>query len=355
MTALASVPVAAQGVTPAEPQDDPHSQMPMPASNMVMRAFGSVLWGATDRPEVPNSFTLGQLDLFMTSNLSERFSVLAEVVFEGSISTHVETDLERLQLTYRFNDYLNLGAGRYHTGIGYYNAAYHHGGFFETPIGRPRVFAFEDEGGVLPIHEVGIRANGIIPKTKSSLRYLVEVGNGRRWNFSGSQDAEVTPQVLDQNGTKATNVAISFRPDRWRGLEIGASFYRDIVTDAADRPVRHRIGDAYLAYRTSTVEVLAEWLRLTHDSELTGHQEDGASYVQLSKAWGRWRPYYRFDHLAIDPHTLFFFDAESATAHIGGLRVDFNDSVALKAQYERITRGRLRDGDSVGTQLVFVF
>ena len=137
-------------------------------------------------------------------------------------------------------------------------------------------------------------------------------------------------------------------------MEVGASFYRDIVTDAANRRVKHRIGAAYLAYRTSNLEVLAEWLRLTHDGD-TGHQQDGGSYVQLSKAWGRWRPYYRFDHLAIDPHTLFFFEAESTTAHTGGLRIDFSEFVALKAQYERITRGRLRGVDSAGAQLVFVF
>ena len=122
-------------------------------SELVAHAFGSVLWGATERADTPNSFSLRHLALFVTSAINDRVSVLAEVVIEASAATtEVTVDLERLQLTYHFNDHLNVSAGRYHTGIGFYNAAFH-GSYFETPIGRPTVFKFEDEGGVLPIHE----------------------------------------------------------------------------------------------------------------------------------------------------------------------------------------------------------
>ena len=118
----------------------------------------------------------------MTAAINDRVSVLAEVVLEASgANTQVVTDLERLQLTFRVADYLQLSAGRYHTGIGFYNTAFHHGSYFETPIGRPRVFDFEDEGGVLPVHDVGISARGTVPHTGSALHYLAEIGNGRSW------------------------------------------------------------------------------------------------------------------------------------------------------------------------------
>ncbi len=237
-------------------------------NNLVLRAFGSVNWGATDQPDQPNSFTLGQLDLFMTSTLNERVSVLAEIVLEGSINTRVVTDLERLQLTYRFNDHLNISAGRYHTGIGYYNTAFHHGAFFETPIGRPRVFAFEDEGGILPVHEVGVTVHGLVPKTGSSLHYLAEIGNGRRWDVppSGADADEVEEPNRDKNGAKATNVGLSYRPERWRGFDVGGSFYRDTIADASDQSVQHRIGAVFATYRTASTEILAEWLWLSHTS-----------------------------------------------------------------------------------------
>src|SRR4029079_168390 len=118
------------------------------------------------------------LALFMTSAINDRVSVLAEVVLEASAAnTQVTTDLERLQLTYRLNDHLNLSAGRYHTGIGFYNGAFHHGSYFETPIGRPRIFAFEDEGGVLPVHEVGVSVRGKVPRTGYALGFVPALRN----------------------------------------------------------------------------------------------------------------------------------------------------------------------------------
>jgi len=120
-----------------------HDAPPATHPEVVVHAFGSVDWANSGEPAEPNSFALGQLALFMTSAINDRVSVLAEVVLEASAAnTQVTTDLERLQLTYRLNDHLNLSAGRYHTGIGFYNAAFHHGSYFETTIGRPRIFAF---------------------------------------------------------------------------------------------------------------------------------------------------------------------------------------------------------------------
>ncbi len=324
---------------------------PIALSSLVVRAFGSVHWGRTDEPAKANAFSLGQLDFFVTSTLSDRFSVLTEIVLEGSINTQVITDLERLQLTYRHNDHLIVSAGRYHTGIGFYNTAFHHGSFFETPIGRPRIFAFEDEGGVLPVHEVGVTVRGLVPRSKSSLNYLVEVGNGRRWD----EDYGADPAAQhDPNPEKSTNVALSYRPDRWRGLEAGASFYRDTITDASQQEVAHRIFATYATYRTASVEVLAEWLVLHHRAGGVGHRNDGG-YLQASKAWGKWRPYYRYDRLDVDAATPVIGDTESSAAHVVGLRVDPSEWVGLKAQYERARRGARHDVNGLGVQLVFVF
>jgi hypothetical protein len=331
----------------AEPQDEHHEP---PPSGLFLRAFGAINWDATDERDVPNSFALGQFALFATSTLSDRVSVLAEIVLESSQSTLVATDLERLQLTFRMNDYFRVSAGRYHTGIGYYNSAFHHGSYFETPIGRPRVFDFEDEGGVLPVHDVGISVGGTVPRTGSALVYLAEVGNGRSWNEAAGDE-----ERPDTNDGKSTTVGAAFRPGRWRGLEIGASYYRDPVPDAALRPVEHRIATAHVVYRTPSIEVLAEWLRLSHRPGEGPAFVNHGGYVQASHAWGKLRPYYRYDRLVIDPATPFIGPAGSYTANIIGLRVDPGQWVGIKAQYERSNDVRQRGIDSLRTQLVFVF
>jgi hypothetical protein len=317
---------------------------------LVVHAFGSVDWGANEEPDAPNSFALGQFALFLTSAINERVSVLAEVVMEASAAnTRVITDLERLQLTYHLNDHLNISAGRYHTGIGYYNAAFHHGSYFEIPIGRPRIFAFEDEGGVLPVHEVGVSARGSVPKTGSVLHYVAEVGNGRRWtDLTGDEER-------DQNDAKSTNLGLSLRPERWRGVEVGGSFYRDEIPARSAPSVANQIVGAFGVYRTPSTEVMAEWLQLSYRQTGSLRYDNRGGYVQASRAFGKVRPYYRYDRLGIQPGTPLIGSFGSSTAHLLGIRLDPAEWIGLKAQYERRRDNHGNPFNGVHVQLVFVF
>ena len=336
-------PLAAQ-----EPPDQDEPTEPALRQQGVLRLFGAVEWDVNDRPDSPNSFALGQLDLFLNAALSERITLLGEFVLEESTATEVVTDLERLQITFRFDDHLQVSAGRYHTGIGFYNTAFHHGAWFETAIGRPRVFLFEDDGGVLPVHDVGITTRGAIPGTRSSLYYLFEVGNGR--SIGGVED-----EPRDTNDAKAVNGGIAFRPDRWRGLELGASLRHDVTPQPAVPPVDERIGALYAVYRTPSTEVLAEWVSMAMRPRGGPQSEDGGGYVQVSHAWGMVRPYYRFDRLDVDATTPVIGHGEAFTGHLLGLRIDPTTSVGFKAQYERFDAPGHPHGDAFHTQLVFVF
>ena len=325
--------------------------MAQPASALVIRAFGAVEWDGSQRPETPNSFTIGQLSLFVNAPVSERVNFVAELVMEGSTNTRVVTDVERLLVTFRFDDHLQLAAGRYHTGIGFYNAAFHHGAYFDTVIGRPRVYAFEDEGGVLPVHDVGLTARGAVPGTRSALHYVAEVGNGRSW--TPSSDREIAGR--DDNGAKATNVGLVFHPARWTGLEIGGSFYRDRVQRVDAEPCDQRIGTAYFVYRRASNEFMAEWLRITHKTQAGVSYGNNAGYIQVSKALGIFRPYYRYDRLSIDPETPLIGASGSYRDHILGLRLDPVEQVGIKLQYERVDQAGLRGLDGVRAQLVVFF
>ena len=143
------------------------------------------------------------------------------------------------------------------------------------------MFEFEDDGGILPVHEVGISAGGAVPGTGGALQYVAEIGNGRSWVPS----AEINDSP-DTNDAKSSNVALAFRPGRWRGLELGTSFYRDqIPVDPG--PLDHRVLTAYGVYKTPSFEFMAEWLRLEHVTPDGTTFVNHAGYVQVSKAWGR--------------------------------------------------------------------
>jgi hypothetical protein len=116
---------------------------------MNIRGFGDVRFGEEAYEASPASFAFGQLDLYITSRLSDRTSVLMETVFESEKNNALGVDIERILVQQRINRYLKIEGGRNHTAIGYYNTAYHHGTWFQTAIARPFFFAVEDEGGLL--------------------------------------------------------------------------------------------------------------------------------------------------------------------------------------------------------------
>ena len=84
--ALFALALAASEPLYAQQLPDPEQDQAEPASGPrgVLRLFGAVEWGATNLPDTPNSFALGQLDLFLTAALTERTTVLVEVVLEES-------------------------------------------------------------------------------------------------------------------------------------------------------------------------------------------------------------------------------------------------------------------------------
>ena len=171
------------------------------------------------------TFQAGEFDLFLTSKLSDHLSFLAEIVLGPDTTNGFTPDIERYQLTYRVNPYFAASAGRFHTSIGYYNTAYHHGNWFSTAEGRPIMYLFEDSGGVLPVHMVGLSFTGAVPNTeKLGLHWVAEVGNGLS---SDSNVAESVQNFYSDRNYKATNLAAYIRPDFLSGLQIGGSWYHD--------------------------------------------------------------------------------------------------------------------------------
>ncbi len=229
-----------------------------------VRGFGDINFHGDTQKGDTTSFTLGQLNLFVTSDISEKFKFLGEIVFEGGPdnifgvtrgeNNVFEVDVERLLLQYSYNDYFNLSVGRYHTAIGYYNTAYHHSTWFQTATGRPFLFQFEDRGGILPVHTVGVSASGAIPSGRLGLHYVAEVGNGRASRAPFLD--EPVQNVIDDQNHKAYNLALFARPEAVRGLQAGFSVYRDVLAPNQSP----RIGETILAAHAVYIRPNFEWL-----------------------------------------------------------------------------------------------
>lgn len=308
-----------------------------------IRGFGDISLHRGTQKQDTTSFSLGQLDLFVTSDISEQFRFLSEIVFEGGPSqiygtTEGQTnsfgvDVERYLLQYSRNDYFNISAGRGHTAIGYYNTAYHHSSWLQTTTGRPFLFDFEDRGGILPVHMVGVSVSGQVPSGSLGLHYVAEVGNGRA-SRSPLEEEPVQNEIDDQNH-KAFNIAAFVRPEAIRGFQAGFSFYRDVLSPANS----HRVGETIMAAHAILIRPKYEWL---NEALLDRHTLLGTSsvfntpgfYTQMSRQWSAYRPYFRYQYMNVANNEPVFPDVALRHGPTLGLRFDASEAVALKLQYD---------------------
>jgi len=329
-----------------------------------VRGFGDINFHGDTQKGDTTSFTLGQLNLFVTSDISEKFKFLGEIVFEGGPdnifgvtrgeNNVFEVDVERLLLQYSYNDYFNLSVGRYHTAIGYYNTAYHHSTWFQTATGRPFLFQFEDRGGILPVHTVGVSASGAIPSGRLGLHYVAEVGNGRASRAPFLD--EPVQNVIDDQNHKAYNLALFARPEAVRGLQAGFSVYRDVLAPNQSPRIGETILAAHAVYIRPNFEWLNEALVVRHAPLGQPHifQTPGF-YTQISKRLGAYRPYFRYQYVNGSDRELIFPDVGRRQGPSAGLRFDASESVALKLQYDYTTIRNQQAINALALQVGFTF
>jgi hypothetical protein len=353
---------------PAEPVQAPEQQAEAAAARsegepmdlnktlMQIRGFADTDFTGSTLKGFHTSFSLGQVNLFITSDLSDKLKFLSEVVFEAGPDNVFGVDIERLLLTYRFNQYFNLAVGRYHTSIGYYNTAYHHSTWLQTTVGRPFLFRFEDQGGILPIHNVGASLSGRIPSGRLGLHYIAEVGNGRA---SSSPQSEPVQNEVDENTHKAFNFQVFARPEALPGLQTGFSVYRDLLTPIGQPSVHQTILDYYVVYNGHNYQWLNEAL-LVREAPRGPSPSPTVNipgfYTQISKRFGAFTPYFRYQYVNAPLNgPVFYTNVGLQYGPSVGLRYDLSDFVAWKLQYDY---NSLKNGQSYQTvtlQACFTF
>lgn len=359
-------PPVAAALAPAQAPPSPSTTsaagMNMPGmilpdvAGLQFRGFTDVGFTATNQKGSHTTFSTGAFNLFMTSRLSDHFSVLGELLFEFDPANGVHTDLERAEFHYTPNDYFNLTAGRFHTAIGYYNTAYHHASWLLPTVTRPFLFAFEDQGGILPTHNVGVSVTGAVPSGPLGLHYEAELGNGRA-SINSTAAANVQVQQ-DDNNRKSFNLAAFSRPAAIPGLQMGFSVYRDRLYPTGLPKISETIWDGYVSYHPSGFEFTTEALELRH--ELVGENtifHIPGFYSLVSKDVGRGvKPYFSWEYLNVAKREPLY-GASIGLRHgpSTGIRYDFTDFAAFKVEYYKLLRRAQPDVDGVRADLAFTF
>ena len=317
--------------------------------------------GTCGNPSTPahSGFAAGEFDLFISSKISEHLSFVTEVVLGPDATNTFGTDIERYQLTYKANRYFSATGGRFHTSLGYYNTAYHHGNWFSTAEGRPIMYLFEDSGGILPMHMVGASFTGEAPHTEAlGLHWVAEIGNGNQ-----SNPAAIAVQNFNSDRNyKATNLAAFIKPQFLPGLQIGGSWYHDGLNPSqASIPlnlpeIRQNIESAYIVYFSSNWEFMNEGVMLSnHLSGTSFSFRSPMAYGQVARKFGIYKPYFRYQYVHDSVHDPVNILSGLYYGPSVGIRVDVSDYAALKLQYNHLFQSGQLSGNGMDAQLAFTF
>ncbi|MFC5496361.1 hypothetical protein ACFPOE_02360 [Caenimonas terrae] len=302
-----------------------------------------------------SGFALGNFDLYITPEIGDRVKSIVELVFEyGPDSANVATDLERLQFGYTFSDAATVWAGRFHTPYGYWNTAFHHGQQIQTAATRPRFIEFEDRGGILPAHAVGLLVSGGVKAGAGRVGYDGYLANGNRV-VDGVLDFNA---FRDDNGNKMVggNLRYSFG-GRLDGLTLGLHGFTQQVAqydgqNAVVNNTKVNMTGAYAVYEHADWEVIAEYYRF-RNRDLSGGSGTHASWAGFGQLGytlaGKWTPYARLEKAALDQADNYFASQDSGRSYSRstlGLRYDLNPSTAIKMELNQ-TRQQQRDASTL--------
>jgi len=315
------------------------------AQETQIRGFAEVLTGYTSETE-RTSFALGEQDLFITSELTDRFSFLGESVFKFSPSspTFFDISIERIVVKYNVKGNHNILVGKHHTPINYWNDTYHHGRVFFPTIFRPDMFADH----FIPLHTTGISVQGH-DLGKLKFGYDLMVGNG-----IGSGE------VSDNDESKSITAAVHFKPAE--NLRIGASIYSDHISQGAKdahasdtvvTDVDQLLYSGSIAYFGKRFELLTEATLAMDNTDSTGTKQSISSYAYFGVRLKQFIPYIRFDYSDV-PEGELFFHHDTKTSFTGGIRYEINYLTVIKLEYGH-TETNTKEIDMVTAQLAIGF
>lgn len=309
-------------------------------------------WSSGRDPIPLRGFNAGSLDLYLTPQIGARVKSLIELVVEFDEDGRSTIDMERGQIGYTFSDELTLWGGRFHTPFGLWNTSYHHGANLQPSISRPTFVDFEDRGGLIPAHSVGLWASGRADAGHGKVTYDLFVANG----------PSIRDRVLsldpftDDNHEKMTGFNLGYRPaGPLGGLSVGLHGFRS-TTNAygADGGLLHTTRlhalGGYLGYDARDWEVIGEYYRF-HDLNEDGSKHSShAGFLHLGRTFGALTPFLRYERASLDPGDDYFrslLSGRSSSHVVLGARyaIDANSSVKLELRRSRDSAAHQLDGN----------
>ena len=365
-SAAASAPATSLAAAPSPSLSSLQEQVDQINDGLNHRGFdlGLPLHGFADVQAATSSrqdplqlrgFNAGTLDLYLTPQLGDRVRSLVEIAFEYDPNGRgSQADMERLQLGYSINDALTLWMGRFHTPFGLWNTYFHHGANLQTSIYRPQFIDFEDRGGIIPAHSVGIWASGKTPAGPGKLTYDAYLSNGPSIR---DRSLDFNP-FTDDTANKMIGFNLGYQPaGALHGWTVGLHGFMSNVTSftPADVPVnvaRLRMAGAYAGYDSDDWEAFAEYYGFSdmNNSDRSRHRSN-LGFVHLGRTFGSLTPYVRYERASIDAQDDYFnaqLTGRSYTRATIGARYALDARSSLKFEFSSTSEPALNQRDELG-------
>lgn len=328
-------------------------------------------WYGTYLPTNP-SFAVGNLNVYLSKNLTEDVRTMAEVRFTylpnevtndyndfGQEIRHGSIEIERVYLDWAAHRYLNLRFGNFLTAYGIWNVD--HGSPTIIPVSRPLIVS----ANIFPERQTGIEASGRVDASADdTIGYHLAISNGKG-NLASYRD-------LDNN--KAVSGRLFWQNRALGELKIGVSAYYGTNTQAEvvgtvvngvltfPKQIEAQNRSLSLAmdvqWKLDGLLLQTEWLseqRKTTDAggALSVDRFDGQLDFPADEVFS-WGGYalagYRLDFLGIMPYVLVQYQDHvidlgarfKQITVLGGLNIRPIDAVAVKLEY---SHGVFPDGN----------
>lgn len=359
------------------------------AQALEMGVFGDMSLADSNMAGEP-SFRLGSLDLYALQYIDDRTKALFETQFQTFSGGDITVEIQRFWIMREVNRSFNIGLGRFHTPLGYWNRHFHHGILMQDTVTRPFFLAFE--GGVnaiLPAHLIGALAEGEIG---GGLRYEAAVANSNTIDSSSTGERLAVPNRVDLSSNKSIFARL-FYEAYGQPFSAGVTFMRNDVLEAASPETEVCAADASaddvcslvprgeplvrqtllgldLRYQKGRFGALSEIYFLRNDAHANigdgGEHDSLAWFAQFGyRITDRLLATYRYESLDfdngaggvdsyyMDPRLIGRNGIGTDERHVFALRYDFSESNALLLETSR--RDPQLGDDSTATILSWAF
>jgi len=288
-----------------------------------------------------HTFDIGNLEMLLTAQVTDRISVLAEPVF-----TTNGVAIERLMVSYFYKDYLKVSAGKLYSPVGIWNTRfYHHVKVLTPTINQPAIIAEPEEFGVLDNNDTGVQLSG---ENISALRfgYKILVGNG--YANTKYSDKTVTANLYIEP-VDNLQFAVSGRTDN---LAPGTVTPRGEVLHEYNRI--NLFNASVMYYGGRRFEFASEFYRIDVSTPSTSSRTLTSGFAYAGYRLKKFTPYVLYNRVNYDPN-IAWFSVNNFTGSTVGIRYNFSALCVLKLEGQFLEADQFKKLNRIGVQWAIGF